>query len=82
MDVTKRVEYQEQLDNLGATRNRLGAIRDKERREGLSSEERAEATRCHEKISGLTRYLESEGVFDDWHFLTPAALELELRKTG
>jgi hypothetical protein len=81
MDGAKRDEYQDQLSRLLAARERLGAIRNLERRNGrLSSEEHAEARECHETIRLLDGELKSEGVIDNLCLLTPEALSLDLRK--
>lgn len=82
MDSAKRDEYQTKLSRLMETRNRLGAIRDLERRNhGLTSEQHAEAMECHKNISLLDRELKDEGVLDSWGFLTTEALSLDLRKS-
>jgi hypothetical protein len=81
VDNNKRDEYQDMLSRLSQARNRLGAIRDLERRNGrLTSEEHAEAMSCHEVIRLLDGELKAEGVIDGWGFLTPEALSLDLRK--
>jgi hypothetical protein len=78
MDSAKRDEYQDMLSRLLAARNRVGDIRDMERRnQGLNSDQHGEIRECYETISQLDRDLKAEGVLGRWG-LTPEAIELGL----